>query len=385
MKSKFLYFIFLFSFLVANLYTQHAFATSIFGPHTPPPKGPWFEGWYVRLTDIKEHRSVAVITTTQLNPDEAFKTGKGSSGYLAILVQNGEGQPTQSFESFPQKTFIRTQGKDLSLKAAINNADFTWEAPQYGWLSPEGFDLRIPGQVEVKARLSEGKPWSRYFKNWGPEGFGSFMPLIPLHWFVQSLSSHADYYLKMRDAKGTTTEINSQASAHIEKNWGKTFPKSWVWLQADDVGHGKSLALAGGVLKMGPLNIKTYLAGYKSKKIDAEFQIGQLLDLTYTDKIDPCSGTYEVEMQNGEYRMIIKAHADPKSFSTVSIPTLKGYQKKGAQESFSTEISVEVHNNNWVRDLISPSSLLERTVFKKGALEFGGEAMKCTQKKYSSF
>jgi hypothetical protein len=356
--------------------TQAFALQSPFGPHKPPPKGPWFEGWYVRVTDAKEHRSFAVIATSQLKPKEQSRFGVGSSGYLSVITQDGEGRPTKSFESYPEKTFIKVKGQPLTNYKNEDNSEFSWEAPNHGWLTPEGFDLRIPGKVEAKARLRGGKPWSQSWSKWGPEGYGSFMPFITLHWFVHSLSSAAEYFLRIVDEKSGDQVYQSSGTAHFEKNWGKSFPKAWMWLQADDAEKGASLALAGGILVIGPVAMKTYLAGYKSTKVDAEFQMGQLMDMSFSDQINPEKGTFQIRLENGEHTMIVKAKADPKSFATVSIPTENGYMPNGGIESFSTEIIVEIHNNNWIRDFVSANSLIEKKVFRKGAIEFGGAYMR---------
>ena len=46
------------------LISSSSFANSVFGPHQPPRIGPWFEGWYARVTDTRDHRSFAVIAAT---------------------------------------------------------------------------------------------------------------------------------------------------------------------------------------------------------------------------------------------------------------------------------------------------------------------------------
>ena len=75
--------------------------------------------------------------------------------------------------------------------------------------------------------------------------------------------------------------------------------------------------------------------------------------------------------------MLIKAKAEPKSFASVSIPTKEGYKTAGGIESFSAAIEVEIHNNNWIRNLVAKETLIEKRIFKRAALEFGGDAMNC--------
>lgn len=354
--------VFLFSFLSG----AHPFL-----PHQPSEPGPWFEGWYIRVTDHTAHRSFAVIGASELKPNQ---NSKNFSGYLSVLIQDGEGRPTQSIESFPKKTAL----KKYSRLGTSEEDGFVWSASEQGHITDQGIDVSIGDQVEVKANFKKhNRHWDPYWNSWGPEGFGTFIKLIPLHWFVHSLDSPTVYQLKYKNEDGHIVEHKSIGSAHIEKNWGKAFPKAWMWLQGYDVESGASLALAGGILSLGPFNIKTYLVGYKSKKVNADFQIGQLFDANFQDKIDPCRGQYILEASNGEYLMKLKASADPKSFGTVSIPTENGYKSHGGMESFSAEIDVEIYQNSWIQKSFQKNLLVEKRKITRAALEFGAEYMKC--------
>ncbi|MCK6599799.1 MAG: hypothetical protein L6Q37_15640 [Bdellovibrionaceae bacterium] len=341
-----------------------------FLPHHVPEQGPWFEGWYVRVTDNISHRSFAVIGASELKPNQ---NSKNLSGYLSVLIQDGQGRPTKSIESFPKKTALQRYSK-----LGMEEEGFVWSAAEQGHITDQGIDVSIGDQVEVKASFKENnRHWNPYWNSWGPEGFGTFIKLIPLHWFVHSLDSSTVYQLKYKNEDGQVVERKSIGSAHIEKNWGKTFPKAWMWLQGYDVQSGSSLALAGGILSLGPFNVKTYLVGYKSKNINADFQVGQLFDVSFQDKIDPCHGQYALEASNGEYLMKLKANADPKSFGSVSIPTENGYKSHGGMESFSAEIDVEIYQNSWIQKSFQKKLLIEKIKITKAALEFGAEYMKC--------
>lgn len=362
---------------ITMVVSMHVRAQTAYGPQMPAAIGPWFEGWYVRITDENLHRSFAVIVASQTARGERYIPGQGNHGYLAILLQDGEGQKTQSFESFPEKTFLQVEGQSLGFQKTKNNSNFAWEAPQQGFFTPQGFDLQIPGQIRVRASLGGSKNWSQDWENWGPEGFGVFFKFLPLHWFVESLASSSQYEITFVDEGGELKTLSGKGHAHIEKNWGKAFPQAWIWIQAHDEGRKSSVAMAGGILSLGPVALKTYLAGFKSPKVSAEFQMGQMFDMTYTDSFDACRGEYKITMQNGAHIMKLKAKADPASFASVSIPTPEGYLPKGGIESFSAEVEVEIHNNNWVRDFLLKDSLIDKIKFKKAALEFGADFQKC--------
>lgn len=360
--------------LMSFLTTSQTFGMSHHGVHPLPNKGPWFEGWYIRITDSQSDSSYALIVASQTHKQELIKNKKSLPGYLAVLKQE-QNTKTESFESFPQETTILNNGLPFDFTQGGQNENFQWQATNQGWLTSEGFHLLIPGKIELKGKIKNRKAWDPYSSEWGPEGYGTFLKFIPLHWFVYSLGSEIEYTVKLFNSDGTFTEKTSIGVAHIEKNWGKVFPEAWMWVQGYDAKTESSLALAGGILRLAQIPIKTYLVGFRSLKVEAYFQLGQMFDFEFQDVIDPCRGEFKIRMTNGEHIMILKAKADPKSFASVSIPTKNGYETRGGIESFTTDIDVEIHNNNWVKDFVSVSSLIEKVKFKKAALEFGAAFM----------
>ena len=49
----------------------------------------------------------------------------------------------------------------------------------------------------------------------------------------------------------------------MEKNWGVSFPKAWIWSQAHDEKSGATVMASGGPLP-GPIPIEGHLIGYKN-------------------------------------------------------------------------------------------------------------------------
>lgn len=56
-----------------------------------------------------------------------------------------------------------------------------------------------------------------------------------------------------------------QGSLHMEKNWGQSFPQSWVWGQGHELEEDSIVMIAGGPLP-GPLPIESHLIGFKNPK-----------------------------------------------------------------------------------------------------------------------
>ncbi|KAF8341233.1 uncharacterized protein EI90DRAFT_3033127 [Cantharellus anzutake] len=89
--------------------------------------------------------------------------------------------------------------------------------------------------------------------------------LLPLHWAIFSTGSKANYDVKHIGADGVGLEVfGGTGVAHMEKNWGASFPTGWTWCQAfgdhRDNAARDCVAIAGGVLALGQ---KAYLIHYK--------------------------------------------------------------------------------------------------------------------------
>jgi hypothetical protein len=51
-------------------------------PHVPKGPGPWFEGWYTRVSDATSGRSVAVICASHLPKGQTYLPNALLPGYL---------------------------------------------------------------------------------------------------------------------------------------------------------------------------------------------------------------------------------------------------------------------------------------------------------------
>ncbi|HOX22345.1 MAG TPA: tocopherol cyclase family protein, partial [Elusimicrobiales bacterium] len=218
----------------------------LMNPHKPASRGPWFEGWYTRITDSAGKRSMSVITATFLRAGATYSPGSTIPGYIAILISEGDGAPTQVYEAFPEKTMSYVNNATTSINNALNStADFCWFAEGYGMITNKLINIEIPGKTTFRAEFSGGKAWGKNVLS-GPEGVGGLMTKLPLHWHVHSLASETIYEITLNGQKFSGT-----GTAHQEKNWGKVFPSAWIWLQGISSDGEAQLAATGGKLNLG--------------------------------------------------------------------------------------------------------------------------------------
>jgi hypothetical protein len=287
-------------------------------------------------------------------------------GYIAVFVRESDSTATKSYEIFPDKTTVLIDGKPVTENPDLwSPADFEWQAPGFGSVTENSIDITIPDVITIKATMTDRIPWSEIFPESGPEGVLLAAP-IPLHWYVSSVGSKASYEYSVGDGPVVTSE----GFAHMEKNWGGTFPHSWVWAQGTSGNNTSHFALAGGKIKIGPALITPWFVGYRSPSVAWNFNPA-VAGTVYHTEIDACSGNFYMEAKNPAHTLIIEASADPDTFAPVSIPTSDGWKKNGGVESFSSTIKVRAYTHSPIGGLFGIERLVDKRTFRNAVIEFG--------------
>lgn len=343
---------------------------SINDPHVPTTPGPWFEGWYFRVSDADGSGSVAVIVASHLPKGETYTPGMALPGYINVLISEGDGAPTRSFTAFPQETRSLVAGEPVSRNPDFStDSNFEWIAEGYGSVTEDSVNLNIPGTVDVRIETFDRIPWDRRFPAAGPEGLLMFLP-VPLHWYIHSLGSEATYSYTLSDAVPSRT-VSGEGYAHLEKNWQKEFPLGWVWVQgiAEDNCVQVVISLARVALDE-ETTIMPWIAGYRSEGLQWDFRF-HLPDAALTLEMDACAGTLSMTARDLFRTLRVEAAAPPDSFGDVSIPTENGFVPQSGKESFSATVTVSAFWHLPVLEALGIEWLIEEQVFYNAALEFG--------------
>ena len=336
---------------------------------------PWFRGWYTRITGINGS-SIAVIGATQYIPSQVTEDDY-LPGYLAIIVQE-LGQDVKIYEKFPEKTAFWTN-RDLVLD---DPASSLWE--EFSWCVVEDDECtdeithekvavaahnEVLGEtLELNAILGPRLTYNSNIQWLGPEAMVEFLQTVPLHWFVYSLGSVAEYTYGADCAE----DDPCFGYAHQESNWGSVFPPAWIWSEGIISNNTHQYALSGGELNLGGHTLTTWLAAYHSPRIQWEFR-PTLPGTIYTADINACTGDFTLIAEDAIRKLEIHVIAeDQESFIQVSVPTVEGFSY-GAKESFSAEVTIKAYVKlPWFDCLVDVS------IFDNAALEFGGGYM-CEQ------
>jgi tocopherol cyclase len=169
----------------------------------------YFEGWYFKLVSIgldHVYSFIPGISLTRDNPHCFIQVINGISGESSYL-------------SYPVDQF--KWNKNL-LEVRVGNSIFT-EA---------GIKLDIDHSgVQIKGQLNYSKNigYPRSLRSPGIMGWYSFVPFMQCKHDVVSVTHELSGTLEVN---GESIDF-SHGKGYIEKDWGSSFPKAWLWLHCN--------------------------------------------------------------------------------------------------------------------------------------------------------
>ncbi len=179
--------------------------------HGHNKRPPFFEGWYYKLVDASEKHRYAVIPGI-------FVSNEPDKHHAFVQVLDGRtGQVT--YHRYPPEEFWAAEGA-LDLRIGPNR--FRADSLSLDIEAPE---LTLRGAV----RFHSLAPWPVNLVSPGIMGWYAWVPGMECYHGVVSLD---------HEIEGDLT-INGQpvgfsgGRGYTEKDWGKSFPAAWVWLQTN--------------------------------------------------------------------------------------------------------------------------------------------------------
>jgi len=170
----------------------------------------YFEGWYVKIVSANQDYAFSFI------PGISKETQ--SKGHAFIQVMEGV-KATSQYITFETADFKPSQD---SFDTLLGPNRF----------SPQGVKLdldRIKGEVLFK----NTHPWPTRMIAPGIMGWYSFVPFMQCYHGVVSLHHELDGSLHIDNE-----EVDfSGGIGYIEKDWGTSFPKTWIWTQTNHLSN----------------------------------------------------------------------------------------------------------------------------------------------------
>ncbi len=244
-------------------------------------KPPYFEGWYFKNVSADMHTIYSFIpgiSKDAADPHAFIQVLNGSSGASSYVRFD------PSAFSFDARKFAIAIGDNRfsadSIELAIDENDISVHGTlRYEGLSPFPSSLRSPGIM----------------------GWYSYIPSMECKHAVVS----ADHSIVGAvDIDGQTHDF-SGGTGYIEKDWGTSFPESWIWLQCNNFSRDH-LSLFLSVAKI-PWLGRFFLGFICFVYVDGRYYTFATYNRSTIRSIDFKDPVLQVSLGNSAYRLDIRA------------------------------------------------------------------------------
>lgn len=186
----------------------------------------YFEGWYFKQTSSASNSSGKGAQAVSFIPGiSRAKAGSTTGDRAFVQMIDGATGMTRFFPFSADEFSVQ----DKPFKVSVGNNHFS--------LSGLSVDLE-DAEGTVKAELAFGpirglsrpSPWP------GIMGPYSFVPFMECYHGLVSLDHRVDGFVAMSGRGSSVADQTvkfSEGRGYIEKDWGRSMPESWVWIQSN--------------------------------------------------------------------------------------------------------------------------------------------------------
>ena len=179
--------------------------------HGHSKKGPFFEGWYHKMCSKNGETFVAI--------PGIYKSGIDGNQTAFLMFYQGK---SGAVDYIPYNT-NDFQCDSKSYKLKIGNNLFSLE---HVVIDFENEHVKVKGEITANGL----NPWPVSLFERGCMGWYGYIPTMECFHGILSMDHDLNGYI---DINGEHIVL-SQGNGYIEKDWGKNFPKDWVWAQSNN-------------------------------------------------------------------------------------------------------------------------------------------------------
>ena len=273
-------------------------------------KRKYFEGWYYKIVDQGEESAFAII------PGVAISENKEKHAFIQIL--DGK-KRTASYLRFPFDSFNASSN---SFSVSIGKNRFS-ESEVYLDLDDYQADLKFAGNVS----------WPKPFYSPGIMGPYSFVPFMECKHGIVSMDHGITGTFSIH---GRTIDFTN-GRGYIEKDWGRSFPSAYVWMQSNHFENPcSSFKISVAKIPWIGSSFVGFIAGLWFEN--------QLFRFTTYNKtsLNKCKinkDSVEIELTNNSYRLRAQAQKD---YATELASPISGIMDGRIEESMTSQVEVEL-------------------------------------------
>ncbi|PHR43416.1 MAG: hypothetical protein COA32_16370 [Fluviicola sp.] len=182
-------------------------------------KHPYFEGYYFKF--INEQKEIVIlISGISISPKEKYSFIQVASSHSKDVV----------LYKFPL----------TDLKSSKDAFDFKIGKNEFS----RNRILLDLDNVSAEIQISNSVNWNRSFVNPNIMGFMSYIPRVECKHDIITVQSEISGFIKLAKHK----ILFKEGDGYIEKNWGSSFPKKYIWLHANQF-NNRQLSLQFAIAK----------------------------------------------------------------------------------------------------------------------------------------
>lgn len=281
-------------------------------------KKDYFEGWYYKIVDKDESNSFAFI------PGVAFD--KSGNGHSFVQIIDSLEYNTEYFK-FPLSDFSYSE-KALDVTIADNNfknnkIEVNLKNDKYS----------VNGSLE----FYDIEPFPKTLLRPGIMGPFSFVPFMECYHGIVNINHKIKGSLMINGKLVDFTD----GYGYIEKDWGKSFPKWWVWIQSNHFKE-KDVSLTFAIAKIPWMN-KHFTGFISFLKIKGEMYLFATYTGAKVKKLEYADGQINIIVEDKKHVLSISGVYDE---SGVLKAPKNGLMERTISESISSKVKVTLKDKN---------------------------------------
>ena len=276
----------------------------------------FFEGWYFKISDKSGKHVLAFIPGISLGRDKAH-----SHSFLQVV--NGINLK-YDYVKYETEGF-KYDNNDF--KVEVNDNSFSLDGFS---LNIDEDKIKVSGEIVFKDLIE----WPDSLVNPGSMGFYNYLTFMECYSQVCAVDIALTGTLNIN---GEDISFNG-GKGYIEKNWGREFPYSWIWVQANNFKNNRaSLTCSIGKVPFLFTSFKGFLIGLT---VDDNFYKFTTINRSKL-LIKKTEVGVHIECINKKHILNIEVKADKKGFMTLQGPR-DGKMIPLVDESISGEVYVRL-------------------------------------------
>lgn len=270
----------------------------------------YFEGWYFKVVDEPEKKAFAFI------PGIAMDEAGNRQAFIQVL--DGR-KNTSIYRRFDPVEFVPAAGK-FEVRILDN------------FFSERKIRLNLP-EISGELYFSGNACWPKRWYSPGIMGPYSFAPFMECYHGIVSMDHSIKGELRI---EGKTVDF-SNGRGYIEKDWGKSFPGAYIWLQTNHFSKpGFSMFASVARIPWIRNSFTGFISGVwlQDRLIKFTTYNRTRLEKCYVD-----AGKVELVMENKTYRIEIDVK---RNHSAALASPVQGFMDGRIEESMTSDVHVNL-------------------------------------------